>query len=76
MSYRDLSGMPDYSSEDGAKLLIERIKAALAKKGLPSPNLKPVYSQGEYQTGNSTQMRGRFDVRSDMVDGYPRKDAS
>lgn len=66
---RDLSQLPDYTTDDGAKVLVDRIKAVWEAKGFTPPDVKaekPPY-------GSHAQGPPRFDVRSDMVNGFPKQ---
>lgn len=66
---RDRSGAPDYTTTDGAKALIERIKAHWAEKKLYAlPDVK-----ADHPPWGETEGKSRVDIRSDMVNGWPAK---
>ncbi|MCL4715533.1 MAG: hypothetical protein KJZ75_11535 [Hyphomonadaceae bacterium] len=69
----DLSHIPDYTTKEGAEALIEKIKEGLQRKGLPVPQLKAVFAAGSAAATSSTLMKPRYDVRSDMVNGFPKE---
>lgn len=65
---------PDYTTYDGARALIERIKAAWAHKGLPPPSLEIVSVTGGGSGADFVYTR--FDVRSDMRNGWPHQEGA
>lgn len=64
----------DYCTLDGANRLIERIKQHWMDKGLPAPNIKPIAVPACSHEISELE-RARYDIRSDMVSGLPKREA-
>lgn len=61
---------PDFTTEEGAAKLKAKLEAALLKQKLPLPDIK-IVRQGTIHRGQSGH-EPRYDLRSDMVDGWPK----
>lgn len=60
---------PDYTTREGAERLKAKIEQALAKQRLPIPELK-IELNGKIHR-QELGFQPRFDIRSDMRNGYP-----